>query len=90
MPTKAQLIESGERLARTVNDTFMCAEKRDGYEYPIGEMVEYQPDFYVIAYYRAGEMMPAYHIERFSTLDQLIAAMRVDDLRKWSIVRFDE
>lgn len=98
MPTKAQLIESGERLTCISGDVTMYAEKRDGYlgytstfDPVSGDWeVKYHPDFYTIAYHRSSEMMPAYHTSEFETLAALISEMRKDDLRRWSIVRFEE
>jgi hypothetical protein len=99
MTTKAQLIESGERLTRTIGDVTMYAERQDGhliycaeiYGYPItGEPITaWKLDYYTIAYHRSHEMMPAYFIREFSTLDALIAVMREDDLRRWRVVVFD-
>lgn len=97
MPTKAQLIESGERLTCISGDVTMYAEKRDGYldnrtfDPVSGDWAYvYHPDFYTIAYHLSSEMMPAYHTSEFETLAALISEMRKDDLRRWSIVRFEE
>lgn len=67
------------------------ADKIDGYgvdeiNTKTGEMEGYwQPDYYTLS--SQQEMMPTYHTDKFSTIEDICKAMKeYADLRKWRVI----